>query len=109
MKPLIHAYCSLCGDRYQYAAVSGFFYCPFDFRTPHVSKHPSRGGAEGKRTRYVERLGGSSQIIRATGRIFKSRGAALAGMKMPTRAVRTFPSYFFNGVGGSLGENPHRY
>ena len=75
-------------------------------RTPHVSKHPSRGGAEGKRTRYVVRLGGSSRITRATGRITKSRGAALAGIVMPVRAVRTFPSYSFNGVGGSLGENP---
>ena len=75
-------------------------------RTPHVSKHPSRGGAEGKRTRYAIWLGGSSRIIRATGRITKSRGAALAGIVMPVRAVRTFPSYSFNGVGGSLGENP---
>lgn len=25
MKPLIHAYCPLVGNRYQYAAVSGFF------------------------------------------------------------------------------------
>jgi len=39
MKPLIHAYCSRKGDRYQYAAVSGFFYCPFDIRSPHESKH----------------------------------------------------------------------
>jgi hypothetical protein len=75
-------------------------------RTPHVSKHPSRGGAEGKRTRYAIWLGGSSRITRATGRITKSRGAALAGIVMPVRAVRTFPSYSFNGVGGSLGENP---
>jgi len=108
MKPLIHAYCSRKGDRNQYAVVSGFF-C---FRSTSVLRTIARvqpDCAEGKGTRYVVRLGGSSRIIRATGRIFKSRGAALAGMKMPTRAVRTFPSYSFNGVGGSLGENPHRY
>ena len=29
-------------------------------RTPHDSKHPSRGGAEEKRTRYDASLGGSS-------------------------------------------------
>ena len=55
------------------------FFCPYyDSRTPHVSKHLSRGGAEGKRTRYVVRLGGSSRIIRATGLVFKSRGAAFS-------------------------------
>jgi len=108
LKPFTHALPRLSWDYYQ-GSSKWLFYCLYDSRTPHVSKHPSRGGAEGKRTRYVERLGGSSRIIRATGRIFKSRGAALAGMKMPTRAVRTFPSYSFNGVGGSLGENPHRY
>ena len=44
----------------------------YDNRTPHVSKHPSRGGAEEKRTRYDLGLGGSSRTIRATGRIIKS-------------------------------------
>lgn len=44
----------------------------YDNRTPHDSKHPSRGGAEGKRTRYDLGLGGSSRTIRATGRIIKS-------------------------------------
>ena len=108
LKPFTHALPHLMRD-YDQGSSKWLFCFLFDFRTPHVSKHPSRGGAEGKRTRYVARLGGSSRTIRATGRIFKSRGAALAGMKMPTRAVRTFPSYSFNGVGGSLGENPHRY
>ena len=120
LKPFTHALPRLSWDYYQSSSKWLFCFlrassCTLHLlgdatrnRTPHVSKHPSRGGAEGKRTRYVERLGGSSRIIRATGRIFKSRGAALAGMKMPTRAVRTFPSYSFNGVGGSLGENPHR-
>ena len=51
--------------------LNGFFVFTFD-RTPHESKHFSRGGAEGKRTRYDLGLGGSSRTIRATGRIIKS-------------------------------------
>jgi hypothetical protein len=32
---------------------NGFLFALFTSRTPHESKHPSRGGAEGKRTRYA--------------------------------------------------------
>jgi hypothetical protein len=63
---------------------------------------------EEKGTRYVERLGGSSRTIRATGLICKSRGAANAAMHMPiggeTNLLLT-PS--LHGVGGSLGENKY--
>jgi hypothetical protein len=63
-------------------------------------------GVEEKGTRYVERLGGSSRTIRATGLVCKSRGAANAAMHMPiggeTNLLLT-PS--LHGVGGSLGEN----
>ena len=53
------------------ASLAGFFVSGAT-RTPHVSKHLNRGGAEGKRTRYDASLGGSSRTIRATGRIIKS-------------------------------------
>ena len=73
-------------------------------RTPHDSKHPNRGGAEGKRSQYAARLGGSSRIIWSAGRIIKPRG-----VRYPTRSMmipqggETFPLYS-GGVGGSLGE-----
>ena len=40
-------------------------------RTPHVSKHPSRGGAEGKRTRYaiVDLMMVNAQAGRRVGRV----------------------------------------
>jgi hypothetical protein len=43
-------------------------------RTPHVSKHLNRGGAEGKRNWYDFGLGGSSRTIQSAGRIIKPRG-----------------------------------
>ena len=76
----------------------------FADRTPHDSKHPNRGGAEGKRSQYAARLGGSSRIIWSAGRIIKPRG-----VRYPTRSMmipqggETFPLYS-GGVGGSLGE-----
>jgi hypothetical protein len=55
-------------------------FCFYGSRTPHDSKHLTRGGAEEKRTRYAARLGGSSRIIRAAGHIIKPRGR-----RCPTR------------------------
>jgi len=107
MKPLIHAYCSRKGDRNQYAVVSGFF-C---FRSTSVLRTIARvqpDCAEGKGTRYVVRLGGSSRIIRATGRIIKSRGIRrIRSMMMPLGGEAPFPFYSI-GVGGSLGEIIHK-
>ena len=61
-----------------------------------------------KGTRYVERLGGSSRIIRATGLVCKSRGAANAAMHMPIGGeTNLLLTSFLHGVGGSLGENKY--
>ena len=63
---------------------------------------------EEKGTRYVERLGGSSRIIRATGLVCKSRGAANAAMHMPIGGeTNLLLTSFLHGVGGSLGENKY--
>jgi hypothetical protein len=52
------------------------------------------------------RLGGSSRIIRATGLVCKSRGAANAAMHMPKGGeTNLLLTPFLHGVGGSLGEN----
>ena len=78
LKAVTHALASY-GRARPSAVVTAF--CVHDHsRTPHVSKHLSRGGAEEKRTRYAARLGGSSRIIRAAGRIIKPRGR-----RCPTR------------------------
>jgi len=55
------------------ASLTGLFF-GLPTRTPHDSKHLNRGGAEGKRSRYAERLGGSSRRIRSAGLIVKPRG-----------------------------------
>ena len=69
-----------------------------------VSVQPD--GVEEKGTRYVERLGGSSRITRATGRIIKSRGVAYASMMILfIRGKVPFLSTLRCGVGGSLGKN----
>ena len=73
-------------------------------RTPHDSKHPSRGGAEEKRTRYDASLGGSSRTIRATGRIIKSRGRTNVRMMIPFTGVKhlllSIPPLWGRGVFG---------
>ena len=77
----------------------------FGDRTPHVSKHLNRGGAEEKRSQYAERLGGSSRIIWSAGRIIKPRGVAIASMMILfNRGEVPFLSALRCGVGGSLGE-----
>jgi hypothetical protein len=64
--------------------------------------------AEGKGTWYVVRLGGSSRIIHATGRIIKSRGIRrIRSMMMPLGGEAPSPFYSI-GVGGSLGEIIHK-
>ena len=78
----------------------------FADRTPHDSKHPNRGGAEGKRSQYVARLGGSSRIIWSAGRIIKPRGVANASMMILfNRGEAPSLSTLRCGVGGSLGES----
>lgn len=56
-------------------------------------------------TRYAERLGGSSRIIRAAGRIIKPRGRQypICRMMIPFAGVKPSLSTL-SGVGGSLGE-----
>lgn len=78
LKAVTHASASVRGLRP--GAVVTAFCVGDDSRTPHVSKHLTRGGAEEKRTRYAARLGGSSRIIRAAGHIIKPRGR-----RCPTR------------------------
>ena len=77
-----------------------------DSRTPHVSKHLTRGGAEEKRTRYAARLGGSSRIIRAAGRIIEPRGRRYSVRHTMILLDRgEAPSLStLQWVGGSLGE-----
>ena len=63
-------------------------------RTPHESKHLNRGGAEGKRSQYVERLGGSSRTIWSAGRIIKPRGRryTIRHMMIHASGVKHLPS-----------------
>ena len=80
------------------------FYCP-STSVLHTIVRPQPGGVEEKGTRYDFGLGGSSRIIRATGRIVKS-GAhrEFGGMTIPSGGETFVPSYLMSGVGGSLGE-----
>jgi len=101
-KPFIYA--SPRKGNHDGAFISGFFIA-YSTTVLRTSARLQPEGAEEKGTRYVARLGGSSRITRATGRITKSRGAStLDGIVIHASGVRTFPSYPFNGVGGSLGE-----
>ena len=74
MKPFTHA---LALGLYLWVPTKGsskrLFYCPYTIVLRTLARlHPE--GAEEKGTRYVERLGGSSRIIRGAGRICKPRG-----------------------------------
>ena len=85
---------------------AAFFRPYYVSRTPHESKHPNRGGAEGKRSWYAARLGGSSRIIQSAGRIIKPRGRRYSIRHMMILFNRgEAPSLSTpSGVGGSLGE-----
>lgn len=71
---------------------SGFF--AFADRTPHEVGAASGAARKETATRYAARLGGSSRITRAAGRIIKPRG-----IRYPTRSMmipqggETFPLY----------------
>lgn len=70
----------------------------------HTIARPQPGGVEEKGTRYVERLGGSSRIIRATGLIIKSRGMAFASMMiLHSRGKVPSLSTLFTGGRGVFG------
>ena len=71
----------------------------------HTIVRPQPGGVEEKGYTVCHWLGGSSRIIRATGRIVKS-GAhrRCGGMTIPSGGETFVPSYLMSGVGGSLGE-----
>mgnify|MGYP003340111687 CR=1 FL=1 len=71
----------------------------------HTIVRPQPGGVEEKGYTVCRWLGGSSRIIRATGRIVKS-GAhrRCGGMTIPSGGETFVPSYLMSGVGGSLGE-----
>jgi hypothetical protein len=76
-KPFTHA--SPLRGNFDGAVVSGFFIAPAT-SVLHTIASVQPDGVEEKGTRYVERLGGSSRIVRATGRIIRSRGLAYASM-----------------------------
>lgn len=87
--------------------INDFFFVSTPCRTPHDSKHLSRGGAEGKRSWYDFGLGGSSRTIQSAGRIIKPRGRRypIRHMMIPFAGVKHLPSLLHvHGVGGSLGE-----
>ena len=92
-------------DYHQRAVASGFFISTTT-SVLHTIASVQPDGVEEKGTRYVERLGGSSRITRATGRIIKSRGVAYASMMILfIRGKVPFLSTLRCGVGGSLGKN----
>lgn len=104
LKAVTHASASVRGLRP--GAVVTAFCVGDDSRTPHDSKHLTRGGAEEKRTRYAARLGGSSRIIRAAGRIIEPRGRRYSARHTMILLDRgEAPSLStLQWVGGSLGE-----
>lgn len=72
------------------AVVSGFFIVP-TISVLHTIVRPQPGGVEEKGTRYAVRLGGSSRIIRATGRIVKSGAHRKSGgMTIPSGGETLF-------------------
>jgi len=105
LKPFTHAFWPLgvlrgCDPN---AVVNGFFVCAMT-SVLHTIASVQPDGVEGKGTRYVERLGGSSRIVRATGRIIKSRGVAFASMMILFTGVKYLPSLLSSlGVGGVFG------
>ena len=71
----------------------------------HTIARPQPGGVEEKGDSVCHWLGGSSRIIRATGRIVKSGAHRKSGgMTIPSGGETFVPSYLMSGVGGSLGE-----
>lgn len=77
MKPLIHAYCPLEGNRYQYAAVSGFFIVCYA-TVPHtLISAPDCGSVGGKRftlTQGGRVHEGSAPSDKRTCRLMVNRG-----------------------------------
>ena len=90
------------------AVVSGFFIA-HPTSVLHTIVRPQPGGVEEKGYTVCRWLGGSSRIIRATGRIVKS-GAhrKCGGMTIPSGGETLFLSTPVSGVGGALGEKIHR-
>jgi hypothetical protein len=94
----------LTKDHHQNAVASGFFISiPLSASVLHTIARPQPGGVEEKGDSVCRWLGGSSRIIRATGRIVKS-GAhrEFGGMTIPSGG-RTLFLLTLYGVGGSLG------
>jgi hypothetical protein len=100
----------LTKDHHQNAVASGFFIVYSSSASVlHTIVRPQPGGVEEKGYTVCRWLGGSSRIIRATGRIVKS-GAhrKCGGMTIPSGGETLFLSTPVSGVGGSLGEKIHR-
>jgi hypothetical protein len=106
LKAVTHAFAlGLCLWVPTEGSCNGFFISPAT-SVLHTIASVQPDGVEEKGTRYVERLGGSSRIVRATGRIIRSRGVAYASMMILfIRGKVPFLSTLRCGVGGSLGKN----